>query len=88
MCLPSIEVSVAKLEGRIVDREGKVKKSTLGSRKSLGGTGFTVWTGSWELFDLPPGIYTLELAALDKDGNVVENGGYNSTARDITVTKK
>jgi len=25
---------------------------------------------------------------IDKDGNVVENGGYNSTARDITVTKK
>ncbi|HLN31705.1 MAG TPA: alpha/beta hydrolase fold domain-containing protein [Gemmataceae bacterium] len=72
VCLsPSIETSVAKLEGKIVDREGKVRKATLGSRKSLNGTSFTLWTGSWELFDLPPGIYTLELAALDKDGSVV-----------------
>src|SRR5207244_5399985 len=39
---PSIEASVAKLEGRIVDREGKVRKSTLGSRKSLDGTGFNL----------------------------------------------
>ena len=72
--------SVAKLEGRIVDREGKVRKSTLGSRKSLDGTGFTLWTGSWELFDLPPGIYTLELAAQDKDGRLYDSraglGGY------------
>jgi hypothetical protein len=72
VCLsPNIEASVAKLEGKIVDREGKVRKSTLGSRKSLDGTGFTFWAGSWELFDLPPGIYTLELAAMDKDGRVV-----------------
>jgi|GEM_PF-1191497 len=72
VCLsPSIEASVAKLEGKIVDREGKVRKTTLGSRKSLSGTSFTLWTGSWELFDLPPGIYTLELAAMDKEGKVV-----------------
>jgi len=68
---PSIESSVAKFEGKIVDRDGKVRKTTLGSRKALDVTGFTLWTGSWELFDLPPGIYTLELAALDKDGQVV-----------------
>jgi acetyl esterase len=68
---PSIEASVAKLEGKILDREGRVRKITEGSRKSLDGTGFTLWTGSWELFDLPPGIYTLELAALDKEGRVV-----------------
>jgi SAM-dependent methyltransferase len=72
VCLsPTIEGSVARLEGKIVDRDGKVRKTTAGSRQSLDGTGFILWTGSWELFDLPPGVYTLELAALDKDGSVI-----------------
>ena len=39
----------------------------------------TGWTG---------GPHTVKLELIDKDGNVVENGGYNSTARDITVTRK
>ncbi len=68
---PSIEKKVAKIEGRIVDREGKVRKTTPGSRQALDGTGFILWRSSWELFDLPPGIYTLELAALDKEGKVI-----------------
>jgi acetyl esterase/lipase len=68
---PSIEESVANLEGKIVDRNGKVVKTTLCSRKSVEGTGFSLWTGSWELFDLPPGVYTLELTALDKGGRVL-----------------
>ena len=71
VCLsPTIEASVAKLEGRILDREGKIKKSTTGARKTIDG-GFVMWTGSWELFDLPPGIYTLELTALDKNGELI-----------------
>src|SRR5262249_39393988 len=70
-CLsPTIEGSVAKLEGKIVDREGKVRKSTAGVKKTTDG-GFVMWTGSWELFDLPPGTYTLELTALDNDGKIV-----------------
>jgi hypothetical protein len=28
-------------------------------------------TGSWEMFDLPPGVYTLELVATDKAGAVI-----------------
>ena len=71
VCLsPTIEASVVKLEGKIVDRAGKVRKSTAGARKTIDG-GFAMWTGNWELFDLPPGIYTLELTALDKDGKIV-----------------
>jgi hypothetical protein len=27
--------------------------------------------GSWEMFDLPPGVYTLELMATDKAGAVI-----------------
>ena len=71
VCLsPTIEASVAKLEGKIVDHEGKIRKSTTGAKKTIDG-GFSMWTGSWELFDLPPGIYSLELTALDKNGKVV-----------------
>lgn len=71
VCLsPTIEGSVAKLEGKLVDADGKVRKTTTGSRKTLDG-GFALWTGSWELFDVPPGVYTLELTALDKEGRVV-----------------
>lgn len=67
---PTIEKSVAKLEGKVIDGDGKVCKTTTGSRKTLDG-GFFMWGGAWELFDLPPGTYTLELKALDKEEKVV-----------------
>jgi hypothetical protein len=67
---PTIEGSVAKLEGKLLDSEGKVRKTSTGARKTQDG-GFTLWTGSWELFDLPPGVYTLELVATDKTGGVI-----------------
>jgi Carbohydrate family 9 binding domain-like len=67
---PTIEGSVAKLEGKLVDADGKVRKTSTGSKKTLDG-GFTLWSGSWELFDLPPGVYTLELVATDKAGGVI-----------------
>jgi hypothetical protein len=67
---PTIESSVAKLEGKLLDTDGKVRKTSTGSKKSLDG-GFTLWTGSWELFDLPSSVYTLELVATDKEGSVV-----------------
>ncbi len=67
---PTIESSVARLEGKLLDADGKVRKTTTGSKKTVEG-GFTLWTGSWELFDLPPGVYTLELVATDKSGGVI-----------------
>jgi hypothetical protein len=67
---PTIEGSLAKLEGKLLDAGGKVRKTSSGSKKNLDG-GFTLWTGSWEMFDLPPGIYTLELVATDKTGAVL-----------------
>jgi len=66
---PTIEGSIVKLEGKLVDASGKVRKSSAGSKK--GQDGFTIWMGSWEMFDLPPGVYTLELTATDKSGTVV-----------------
>jgi hypothetical protein len=67
---PTIEGSVAKLEGKLLDAGGKVRKTSAGSKKTQDG-GFVLWTGSWELFDLPPGVYTLELTATDKAGGVI-----------------
>jgi hypothetical protein len=67
---PTIEKSVAKLEGKILDKDGKVRKSSAGARKNLNG-GFALWTASWELFDVPAGIYSLELTALDKAGKQI-----------------
>jgi len=67
---PTIEKAVAKIEGKIIDADGKVRKTTNGSRKTVDG-GFVLWSGAWELFDLPPGTYTVEVAALDKEGKVV-----------------
>jgi hypothetical protein len=67
---PTIDGSVAKLEGRLLDAGGKVRKTSTGSKNTREG-GFTIWTGSWEMFDLPPGIYTLELVATDKAGAVI-----------------
>lgn len=49
---------MAKIEGKVLDSDGKVWKMTAGTRKTLEG-GFVLWTGSWELFDLPPGTYTV-----------------------------
>jgi hypothetical protein len=67
---PTIMGSVAKVEGKLLDAGGKVRKTSAGTRKTLDG-GFVVWIGSWELFDLPPGVYTLELTATDKAGGVI-----------------
>jgi|GEM_PF-224226 len=41
-----------------------------------------VWLTGWTA-----GKHTVKVELVDKDGNVVENGGYNSTSRDINVSK-
>jgi len=41
-----------------------------------------IWLTGWT-----PGKHTVKLELVDKDGNAVENGGYNTTTREITVTK-
>ena len=41
-----------------------------------------IWLSGWI-----NGKHTVKLDLVDKDGNPVDNGGYNSTTRDITVTK-
>ncbi len=83
---PTIEASVAKLEGKLLDAGGKVRKSSTGSRKTQDG-GFTLWTASWEMFDLPPGVYTLELAATDKAGGVITTRSEKVVHGNPTLTK-
>jgi hypothetical protein len=41
-----------------------------------------IWLSGWM-----GGKHTVKLELLDKDGNVVENGGYNSTTREINIVK-
>lgn len=41
-----------------------------------------VWLSGWTA-----GKHTIKLELVDEDGSVIDNGGYNSTTREITVTK-
>jgi hypothetical protein len=41
-----------------------------------------IWLSGWI-----NGKHTIKLELVDKDGNPVDNGGYNSTSRDINVTR-
>lgn len=41
-----------------------------------------IWLAGWSA-----GKHKIKLELVTKDGNLVENGGYNSTEREITVTK-
>ncbi|HEX8335722.1 MAG TPA: hypothetical protein VF621_03285 [Pyrinomonadaceae bacterium] len=41
-----------------------------------------VWLSGWT-----PGKHTVKLELVDKSGNVVNNGSYNATSRDITVVR-
>ncbi len=42
----------------------------------------SIWLSGWT-----NGKHTVKLELVDKGGNLVDNGGYNSTMREITVTK-
>jgi hypothetical protein len=44
------------------------------------------WAPTW-LSGWNAGKHTVQLELVDKNGNVFDNGGYNSTNREITVTK-
>jgi hypothetical protein len=68
---PTLEKATAKVEGKVLDASGKARKTTTLTRRALDSTGFVLWNGSLELFDLAPGAYTLELSARDRAGNVL-----------------
>jgi hypothetical protein len=68
---PTIEKLVDRLEGKILDAKGAVKKSSTLTRKTLEGSGFVLGSASWELFDLPQGTYTVEVTGYDKGKNAI-----------------
>jgi hypothetical protein len=41
-----------------------------------------IWLSGWT-----PGKHTVRLELVDQNGQTVDNGGYNATSRDITITK-
>jgi hypothetical protein len=85
---PTIEKAAAKLEGKVVDQDGKVRKTTAGVRKAVDGTGFTLWTGGWELFDLPPGVYTVVITASDSEGKVITSRAEKLLHGDPSANKR
>jgi hypothetical protein len=70
----------AKLQGD--GGQYRVRYSVDGGEPKFIETWQPIWLAGWTA-----GKHTVKVELVDKDGNVVENGGYNSTSRDINVTK-
>jgi hypothetical protein len=68
---PTIASKVSRLEGRIRAKDGKVHKTMTGALQRFQESPLTLWRGEAELYDLPAGEYTLELQALDKQGQQI-----------------
>jgi hypothetical protein len=73
-------LSNAKLQGDGGDY--RVRYSVDGGEAKFIDKWEPIWLTGWTA-----GKHTVKLELLDKSGNVVDNGGYNTTSRDITVTK-
>ncbi len=73
-------LSNAKLSGD--GGEYKVRYSINGGEPQMIEKWTPIWLKGWK-----EGSNSIKLELVDKDGNLVENGGYNSTTREITVTK-
>lgn len=70
----------AKLQGD--GGEYRVRYSVNGGEARFIDTWQPIWLTGWTA-----GKHTVKVELVDRDGNVVENGGYNSTSRDINVTQ-
>lgn len=73
-------LSNAKLVGD--GGEHRVRYSVDGGAAKFIDSWKPIWISGWT-----NGKHTVKLEFVDKAGNLVENGGYNSTTREITVTK-
>ncbi|MBX3298557.1 MAG: hypothetical protein KF736_03715 [Acidobacteria bacterium] len=69
---------------KLVDDGGKyrVRYSVDGFKSNF----ITKWEPIW-LTGWPAGKYSIKLELTDSEGNLVDNGGYNSTTREITITR-
>ena len=73
-------LSNAKLQGD--GGEYRVRYSVDGGEAKFLDKWEPIWLTGWTA-----GKHTVKLELVDKSGNVVDNGGYNTTSRDITVVK-
>jgi hypothetical protein len=73
-------LSNAKLQGD--GGEYRVRYSVDGGEAKYMDKWEPVWLAGWAA-----GKHTVKLELVDRSGNVVDNGGYNSTSRDITVVR-
>lgn len=70
----------ARLQGDV--GEYRVRYSVDGGEAKYIDKWEPIWLSGWT-----PGKHTIKLELVDRSGNVVDNGGYNSTSREITVTR-
>ena len=71
-CLsPTIAETVVKVEGRLLDAEGKTRKTVENAGLSTVSGYWRMWRGEWETYDLPPGTYTLVLTAFDAQNRIL-----------------
>jgi hypothetical protein len=70
----------AKLQGEGGDY--RVRYSVDGTEAKYIDKWEPIWLTGWT-----PGKHTVKLELVDRNGNPIDNGGYNTTSRDITVTK-
>jgi hypothetical protein len=73
-------LSNAKLQGD--GGEYRIRYSVDGSGPQYIDKWAPIWLSGWTA-----GTHSVQMELIDKDGHVVDNGGYNSTTRNITVTK-
>ncbi len=73
-------LSDAKLAGD--GGEYRVRYSVDGGEAKMLDKWQPIWLSGWS-----GGKHTVKLELIDKEGNVVDNGGYNSTTREFTVTR-
>lgn len=62
--------------------EYRVRYSVNGGEPKMIEKWAPLWLSGWTA-----GKHTIKLELIDKDGNLVDNGGYNSTSREFTVVK-
>ena len=71
-CLsPTIAKTVVKVEGRLLDADGKLRKQAANAGLVTVNDYWNIWRGEWETYDLPAGTYTLVLTATDAQNNVI-----------------
>ena len=73
-------LSNAKLTGE--GGEYRVRYTVDGGEAKFADKWEPTWLSGWTA-----GKHSVKIELVDKNGNVVDNGGYNSTTREITVTK-